>query len=73
VAFGLIPEAGFLEEAAAGFEDADMALDFVFEAFWRKAERVRFLLRLWCRILLSRGRTLTLASQRSEPSSNLRR
>src|SRR5258707_99410 len=40
VAFGLVPEAGFLREAAAGFEDGDVALDFVFESFLEKAEGV---------------------------------
>jgi len=40
VAFGLIPEAGFLRDAAAGFEDGDVALDFVFERFLQKAEGV---------------------------------
>src|SRR5690242_20291384 len=33
VAFGLIPEARFLREAASGLEHADVALDFVFKRF----------------------------------------
>src|SRR5216684_9362744 len=40
VAFGLIPEACLLGDAAAGFEDADVALDFVFESFLEVAEGV---------------------------------
>jgi len=35
VALSLIPEAGFLRDAGAGFENSDVALDFVFERFWR--------------------------------------
>src|SRR6266852_1222937 len=40
VALGLIPEAGFLREAAAGFEDSYVALDFEFERFLQVAEGV---------------------------------
>ncbi len=40
VAFGLVPEARFLREAAAGFENADVALDFVIERFLQEAEGV---------------------------------
>src|SRR5437899_11182325 len=37
---GLIPKAGFLRNAATGFDDADVALDFVFEGLGKIAERV---------------------------------
>ena len=40
MAFGLIPEARFLRDAAAGFEHADVALDFVFERFLQVAEGI---------------------------------
>jgi len=33
-------EAGFLRDASAGFEDGNVALDFVFEGFLEIAERV---------------------------------
>ena len=36
----LIPEARFLGDAAAGFEDADVALDFIFEGFCEIAEGI---------------------------------
>jgi len=40
VAFGLIPEARFLAKGATGFEDADVAPDFVLESLLEKAEGV---------------------------------
>ena len=40
VAFGLVPEARLLNETAAGFEDADVTLDFVFEGFLEETKRV---------------------------------
>src|SRR2546425_1837163 len=43
VAFGLIPEARFLREAAAGFENAGVACDFVFERFLQETEGVEIL------------------------------
>ena len=41
VAFVLIPEARLLRDAAAAFEHADVALDFVFERFLQEAEGVQ--------------------------------
>ena len=38
--FVLVPEARFLGNAAAGFEHADVALDFVFNGFLKIAERI---------------------------------
>ena len=40
VAFGLVPQARFLREAASGFEDADVALDFVLESLLQVTEGV---------------------------------
>jgi len=40
VAFGLIPEAGLLPYATAGFEDADVALDLVLKRFFQVTEGV---------------------------------
>src|SRR5258707_13088156 len=39
----LIPQARFLGDAASGFDDADVALDFVFEGFGEIAKRVEVL------------------------------
>ena len=39
-AFGLMPESRFLSEAAAGFENPDVTLDFVFESLLQKAKRI---------------------------------
>ena len=42
-AFADVPEARFLRDAAAGFEDADLAFDFVFERLLQVAEGVQIL------------------------------
>jgi len=68
---GLIPQAGFLGDSAAGFDDADVAFDFVFEALRDSGTSLRFFTSTWCEFVAPRRRTLTLASQRSEPSSIL--
>ena len=61
-----------LHHAAAGFDHFDLALDFIFQRRADEAEAVDVLdLGLGAEFSAPFSRTLTLASQRSEPSSML--
>jgi hypothetical protein len=67
-----VVEARLLRDLAAGFDHLDLALDFVFQRLRMKRNELTFLTSaLVPNSFWPRGRTLTLASQRSEPSSML--
>ena len=72
LAFVGVVEARLLRDLAAAFDDLDLALDFVVHRVADEAEGVHVLdFGLGAELLLSDRPTLTLASQRSEPSSML--
>ena len=67
-----VPEAGLLDDAAAGLDDLDLALDLVLQRGTDEAEGVDVLhLGLGAELLRPQGRTDTFASHRNEPSSML--
>ena len=71
-ALGAVPEARLLHDAAAVFDDADLALDLVLDRGADVAEAVDvFDFGLGAELFAPLSMTLTLASQRREPSSML--
>ena len=72
-AFGVVPKARLLDDAATVFEDADLAFDLVLYGGADVAEGVDVFDLGFGAVLRAAplSITLTLASQRSEPSSML--